>query len=155
MKKNTYVTPKSQKPLWRLFKHIVPTRWISCPWDSWPQCSRIPLCWACHPHPLWFAAYTQDDYIRDMEVLGGYNPQKWSNIAFPAGISSLNLLFWGVQRLAFGARSLWTKNHQEWSMKCKWYLTPLSLLTNHTPQIAQTGKYFTFDRQFRWARRIW
>ena len=73
MKKNTYVTPKSQKPLWRLFKHIVPTLWTSCPWDSWPQCSRIPLCWACHPHPLWCAAYTQDDYIRDMEVLGGYN----------------------------------------------------------------------------------
>ena len=51
-KTHMYITPKSQKPLWRLFKHIVPTLWTSCPWDSWPQCSRIPLCWACHPHPL-------------------------------------------------------------------------------------------------------
>ena len=23
----------------------------SCPWGSLPQFSRIPLCWACHPHP--------------------------------------------------------------------------------------------------------
>jgi hypothetical protein len=26
--------------------------------------------------PILCAAYTQDDYIRDMEVLGVYNPQK-------------------------------------------------------------------------------
>ena len=129
-KTHMYITPKSQKPLWRLFKHIVPTRWISCPWDSWPQCSRIPLCWACHPHPLWFAVYTQDDYIRDMEVLGGYNPQKWSNIAFPAGISSLNLLFWGVQRLAFGSEPRIIRSDQ-WNASDIWRPYLFWRITHH------------------------
>ena len=116
----------------------MPTSWTRCPWDSWPQCSRIPLCLACHPHPQVWSIGT---------------PRTSTGIWKPCGLQSTKMIEQSTVQLEFNLSISCSQGFSGWLLGWgrfepgiirldQWHATDIWLLffANHTPQIAQTGK---------------
>ena len=122
----------------------------SCPWGSLPQFSRIPLCWACHPHPQnsqqRYNPRVHQGYGWIWKLLGLQQLQPTKIIEH--SILSWNLIFKSLvlKRSAVGFWCGVALNQESW--KCMWYLNPLSGESHPTNR---WNRQIFHIPQFRWA----